>query len=91
MATAHYSNWSDIGYLDMAKLYLYGTTAPSENYDERLRPESEAGAAISVSMGNYMLGGPGRYATPDRAEIVQAFFDENNALADGPYTLTQLL
>ena len=86
MVERHYSNWSDITILDIAKLYVYGTINPPADYSERLRMDSEPGAVISVDMISHLSDGPGRYYSPDQFDLVKLFFESDIYLPDGLYS-----
>jgi len=80
----------------MTNLYLYGQpTKPSNLVDDVLiRPKSET-LPFNVDINEYM-NGPGRFATLDKFNIVQAFFDPSshpltdNNIPQGIYTKAQL-
>ncbi|RWY68276.1 calcium-binding protein [Rhizobium sp. WSM1325] len=87
----HYNNWADLGIIDGVKHYLYGDTTPDDDYSVRLRDEATAGEVITVSLDSFMTTGPGRYAGPFLMGVVQEFFDTSHAIADGIYSLADML
>ncbi|MCP4072924.1 MAG: hypothetical protein GY742_14500 [Hyphomicrobiales bacterium] len=93
MATKHYTSWADLSILDIAKWYVYGTLDPAENFDERMRPESDAPPTISVDAQSHLVAGPGRYYNPSIFPLVEAFFAKVNAgeIPDGEYSIQQIL
>lgn len=76
----------------MAKMYLFGTTDVPADFNERVRDTDAPEATITHSADQYLTSGPGRYAWPSRANIVERFFEDPTyaGLAPGTYSLQEL-
>ena len=77
----------------LTKLYLFGTTDVPADFNLRVRDEEAEGATFSVDTAAYFTSGPGRFAWPSRANIVEDFFNSNFSptLAAGTYSLEDLI
>ncbi len=76
--------------IEITRLYLFGSTIPSSNYDDHIRPEDTAEPSITYSMAEYMTSGAGRFAYPTLFPAIQKFF-QDSTLTDGEYFLTDLV
>jgi Ca2+-binding RTX toxin-like protein len=74
---------------ELTSLYLYGTTTPPAEYEDRLRPSTSPQIDLSIDAVSYMADGSGRYATGDRFAAIQAFFQDTTLTAN-TYSATSL-
>ena len=60
----------------ITNLFLYGKkNRPLDLVDSNI-PLRTTGVSTSVNVQEYMTSGPGRYATPEKFELIQRFFNE---------------
>ena len=76
------SNYDSIA---ITKLYVYGTSNPSDDYNEHIRPLDATQPLVSYDMQEYMANGAGRYAYLSLFPIVDKFFDTSIFIDDGNY------
>jgi len=92
--------WDELDIHTVTNLYLYGTAQTPAHYVDRLRLKAEYDALINndgdkvmtikVDAVSYMNDGPGRYASPSQAPVVDQFFNGQLTLANGIYTAAEL-
>ena len=77
---------------DLLRLYLFGTTTPSADYNDHIRssgqPAKGQGLPFEFSAVDYMMNGGGRYAYPALFPLVSKFFTQN--IPDNTYTLQEM-
>ncbi|NTG51653.1 hypothetical protein G6M04_30080 [Agrobacterium rhizogenes] len=73
---------------EVTALFLYGTsTKPDDLIDPNLIRDSNVKTPFIVNKDDYMMNGPGRFASPALFEVVQLFFAAPGiTLAPGTYT-----
>jgi hypothetical protein len=71
-------------------LYKYGTLTPSANPNDRIRPQDFSQETVSYDGDAYMDNGGGRYVLPSEFPVVQDFFNYNNFLPDGDWSIAQV-
>ena len=78
--------------VSVTKYYLFGTDNVPDDFNLRVRDETASNPTITFDIDQYFADGPGRFAWPSRANIVEKFFEDPiySGLQAGTYSLSQL-
>ena len=75
--------------IDKTRRYVFGTSSPSADYNDHIRPYSATTAPVTESAIDYMTNGGGRFALPSTFAAVDRFFLDNTLLP-GSYSVQEL-
>ncbi len=81
------ANYDEIAIL---KTLLFGTSSVPTDFNERLRGPGAPQQSVQYDADVYLNDGPGRYAWPARANLIEYFFTQFQNLPVGTYSISQL-